>query len=114
MQARLTCQRGQASAELIGMLFWLLLAAIGVWQILLASWAVNQASNAARTGSRVHAREGDFKKAARNALTSGLRDGALITRDGDKVTVRVRIPILVPGLASERIRATRSAELPDT
>lgn len=111
---RLTCQRGQASAELLGMLWWILLAALGVWQILLAAWAVNQASNAARTGSRIVARDGDPEKAARNALTPSLREGVEVDVNGEKVTVRVRVPILVPGFTTKKVRATRTAELPNT
>ena len=40
-------ERGQASTELLGTLWWLLLVALAVWQLLLAAWAVDQAANAA-------------------------------------------------------------------
>ena len=49
------------------MLWWMLLCALLVWQLLLAAWAVDQAANAARTASRVEARGGDAEKAARYA-----------------------------------------------
>ena len=63
-------ERGQASAEFMGMVFWLLVAAVLVWQLMLAAWTANQATNAARTASRVSARpEGDPEKAARNAIS---------------------------------------------
>jgi hypothetical protein len=109
---RLRDESGQASIEFAGVLFWLLLAAFVVWQLLLVSWTVNQASNAARTASRVDGRGGDAVKAARNAVSPGLRKGMRVEMSGEKATVRVRIPLIVPGLGSERIRATRSAELP--
>jgi len=64
-------QRGQSSVELVGMLWWLLLAAFVVWQLMLAAWAVDQTANAARTASRVQGRGGDAVKAARNALRAG-------------------------------------------
>ena len=51
-------------------------------------------------------------KAGRAALSPGLRDGARIEMQGEKATVRVRIPIIVPGLDSDRITATKTAELP--
>ena len=69
-------ERGQASAEFMGMVFWLLLAAVLVWQLMLAAWTANQATNAARTASRVSARaDGDPEKAARNAVSGPLRGG---------------------------------------
>ncbi len=114
MRARLRCERGQAAAELLGMLPYLLITIMLIWQGLLAGWAYTQAANAARTASRVHARglTADPEKAARNALSKPLRRGMRFELRGDRATVRVRIPILVPGISSERLRAKRSAELP--
>jgi hypothetical protein len=106
-------QRGQASAELMGMVFWLLLAAVFVWQLMLAAWTATQASNAARTASRVAARpDGDPEKAARNALSAPLRGGFhRFTLEGEKATVRVRIPIILPGLETG-LSVSRTATLP--
>ena len=105
-------QRGQTSVELVGMLWWLLLAALLVWQLMLAAWAVDQTANAARTASRVEGRGGDAEKAARNALPSGLRDGMEVKINGETAKLSVRIPIVVPGLGDDRLRVTRSATLP--
>ncbi len=105
-------EAGQASVEFVGLLAWLLLAAVLIWQLLLVTWTFTQASNAARTASRVDARGGDPVKAGRNALTPGLRKHARVEMAGEKATVRVRIPIIVPGLDSDDLRATRTAELP--
>jgi hypothetical protein len=111
--AHLRCERGQASAELMGMMFWLLLAAVFVWQLMLGAWTATQASNAARTASRVAARpSGDPEKAARNALSEPLRGGFhRFTLEGEKATVRVRVPIIFPGLESG-LSVSRSATLP--
>ena len=68
------------------MLFWLVLAAFVVWQLLLVAWSFNQASNAARTASRVDGRGGDAVKAGRAALSPGLRDGARIEMKGERAT----------------------------
>ena len=113
MIARLRDERGQASAELMGMVFWLILATLFVWQLMLAAWTVTQTANAARTASRVAARsDGDPEKAARNALSSPLRGGFHDFRqDGEKATVHVRIPIIVPGVTAG-LSVTRSATLP--
>jgi hypothetical protein len=107
-------ERGQASAELVGMLWWMLLTALVVWQLMLAAWAVDQAGNAARTASRVEGRGGDAVKAARNALSHGLRDGVKVQMNGETANVSVRIPIIVPGLGDDHMRASRSATLPST
>ena len=114
MRPRLADESGQASAELMGMLFWLLLVTVIVWQIALAAWTYTQVSNAARTASRVEGRGGDAKKAARNALSTPLQKNIeTIEIDGDRATVKVRMPLLVPGLLTTReLTATRSAELP--
>jgi len=114
MRARLADESGQASAELMGMIWWLLLVTLIVWQVCLAAWTYTQASNAARTASRVEGRGGDAKKAARNALSTPLQDNVeKIDIDGDRATVRVRIPLLVPGLIdTDALIASRTAELP--
>jgi pilus assembly protein CpaE len=112
MTRRLRDERGQASVEFAGVLFWLLLTAFVVWQLLLVTWTFNQASNAARTASRVDGRGGDAVKAGRNALSPGLRDGARIKMEGEKATVKVRIPIIVPGVDLDGVMATGKAELP--
>ena len=112
MRRLLRCESGQASIEFVGLLAWLLLAAVLIWQLLLVTWTFTQASNAARTASRVDGRGGDAVKAGRNALNPGLRKHANVKMQGEKATVRVRIPIIVPGLDSDELRATRTAELP--
>lgn len=112
MRERLRSERGQAATELVGILLWIILIGLAVWQLLIVMWAYAQASNAARTGSRVEARHGDPEKAARNALSPGLRDHLEVRQNGESVTVRVRIPILVPGFYSDDVRATRTATLP--
>jgi Flp pilus assembly protein TadG len=107
-------QAGQATVEFSGILMWLLLAAVFIWQMLLVTWAFNQASNAARTASRVDGRGGDARKAGRNALNPNLRGHADVVMSGERATVKVRIPILVPGLDTKDMLATGHAELPRT
>jgi Flp pilus assembly protein TadG len=110
--ARLRQEAGQVSVEFAGLLLWLLLAALFIWELMLVAWSFNQASNAARTASRVDARGGDAEKAGRNALSPGLRKHAEVTMRGEKATVKVRIPIIIPGLDSDEMRASGDAELP--
>jgi hypothetical protein len=96
------------------MMVWLLLVTLIVWQVCLAAWTYTQVSNAARTGSRVEGRGGDGEKAARNALSNPLQKTIeKIEVKGEKATVKVRMPLLIPGLlTSKQLTATRSAELP--
>ena len=114
MRRRWRDERGQASVEFLGMVFWLLLAAVFCWQLFLAAWTANQAANAARTASRVSARVGsDPEKAARNAVSGPLRGGFHDFREeGEKATVHLKIPIIFPGLTADGFSVTRSATLP--
>lgn len=114
MRRLLSDERGQASAELMGMMVWLLLVTLIVWQVCLAAWTYTQVSNAARTASRVEGRGGDPEKAARNALAGPLRKGIKeIKIKGDRARVVVKMPIVLPGIiTTDKAVAIREAELP--
>ena len=112
---RLADESGQASAELMGMIWWLMLVTLIVWQVCLAAWTYTQVSNAARTASRVEARGGDAEKAARNALAGPLQKNIQrIKINGEVATVIVRIPLVLPGgiIDTDALVARRRAELP--
>jgi Flp pilus assembly protein TadG len=110
---RLREESGQASVEFAGSVFLMVLLALAVWQGLLVMWTFNQASNAARTAARVDTRGGDTHKAARNALPKVMRKKLKVEINGEKVAVGVRIPIFIPGLYKDDVRAWRKAVLPD-
>lgn len=112
LRVRARGERGQASVELIGMLPFLVLAALLVWQLLLVGYAVTSAENAARAASRVEARGGDGGKAARRVVGSPLRKGIRTEVDRGKTVVRVRVPLIVPGITREDLTVSRDAELP--
>lgn len=117
-------ERGVASVELAALLPFLLLAALCAWQILLLAASVTAAENAARTGSRAETLSRDGARAAVAALPTWLRDaaeadtgpaGECADRDGDvgtQVVVCVPVPIVAPGLMSDRLVVRRAAELP--
>jgi Flp pilus assembly protein TadG len=108
-------QDGQASVELVAMMSLLLVVAFGVWQVLLGGWAATSASNAARTGSRVASRGGDGGGAAKGALSSALRDHAQVRTAGETTYVKVRVPILIPGVIdSDALTVTKKATVPRT
>ena len=103
-------ERGQASDRVRRLLFWLVLTAFVVWQLLLVTWTFNQASNAARTASRVDGRGGDAREGRRATRSRpGCATHAKVEMQGEKATVRVRIPIIVPGPAT-RTSCERDAE----
>ena len=105
-------ERGQASVEFLGVLPALLLVALATWQLVLAGHITSLAANAARVGARAHAVGGDSEAAARGALPADLRRHLRVTETEDgRVSVRVRLPILVRGWSTPvPIRA--SAGLP--
>jgi TadE-like protein len=109
-------ERGQSAVELMGMLWLMLTIALIIWQVLLAAWTGEQASNAARTGSRVAGRGGDAARAARAAVSTALRKGMKVDPSGERVDVYVHVPIIVPGLVidSKTFTVHRSATLPNT
>jgi len=88
---------GTASVELIAVVPFLLLAVLAAAQIALAGHALWSAGIAARAGARAAIVGRDAKVAARRALPPSLRDGAEVSGD-DGVSVRVRIPRLLPAM----------------
>jgi membrane-associated protease RseP (regulator of RpoE activity) len=98
---RLRGQAGQATIEFAGMTFWLLLAALFVWQSALVGWSFVSATNAARTAARLYSRTGDQSQAiddAKKSLSGVLSSGANISFAGDRAEVSVDIPLFLPGL----------------
>ena len=94
-------QRGQASVEFVALLPILaVLCAVG-WQVVVAGQTVWLASTAARGAARAHALGRDATSAGRAALPVSMRDGLRVqTGDDGRVTVRLRIPAVVPGAGS--------------
>lgn len=109
---RTESERGQASVELLGVLPALLLVSLVAWQFALAGHAAWLAGNAARVAARAAAVGADPVAAARRALPARLRrDLVVAERGGDRIDVRVRIPVVVGGPRS-RLRVGASAALP--
>lgn len=107
-------QRGSASLEVIGMLPYLLLAALFAWQVLVAGYIAVNTENAARNGSRIAGRGGNGSAAAVESLAPIVRDNATASVDGERATVTVEIPIVLPQITSENFAITRTATLPST
>jgi hypothetical protein len=90
-------EEGTASVELIAAIPFLLLAILVAAQVGVAGEALWSAGIAARAGARAAVVGGDAKAAARQALPASMRSEAAVGV-GEAVSVRVRIPHLLPGL----------------
>jgi hypothetical protein len=84
---------GQAAAELVAILPLAALLLAGAWQLVVAGHAAWAAGGAARAGARAAAIGDDAERAARHALSAGLRRDLRVREpELGTVTVTVRIP----------------------
>jgi hypothetical protein len=108
--SKLHREDGTASVELIGAIPFLLLAVLVAVQIALAGQALWSAGIAARAGARAALVGGDAAAVARRGLPPSMREDAKVgassrssdpsapMASGTEVSVRVRVPRLLPGL----------------
>ena len=108
---RTDSQRGQASVELLGSLPAALIAIAVSWQLVLAGHTAWVTANAARVAARAAAVGSDPRAAAHSALPSYLDRGMQLVRRGERVSIRVRLPVLIGRWSSPaRIGASASME----
>ena len=89
-------ERGQTSLELVGVLPFVLLAALVAWQLALAGHTLWMSGHAARVAARAEAIGRDPARAARSALPEALERGLQVDRRrGGGVRVRLRVPLLL-------------------
>ena len=109
--ARTDSECGQASVELLGSLPAALLVVAVAWELVLAGHTTWLAANAARVAARAGAVGRDPRVAARSALPSYLEQGLRVDRSGDRVSVKVALPLLVRSWrTSAHIGASASME----
>lgn len=101
-------ERGQASVELIAGLPALLLAGLLALQLLAAGYALTLADGAAEAGALALASGRSAASAARAALPGWARDDVDVSVRGERVTVRLRPPSPLHGIA-ERLAVSSSA-----
>lgn len=101
---------GQASIEVVALTPLILILCLGLWELLLVAWAATEAENAARNAARSGADNPGL--VARRSLSPGLRDGASTRLDGEQATVRVKVPLVVPGLGADLLTLSRRATVP--
>ncbi len=115
--ARLGGERGQTTAEFMGLLPIVLIIFFGLWQIALTGYTYVIAGHAAREGARqlavLPSDSGDkppYREAAEQDLPQAWQPGADITKP-TAVTVKVslKIPVLIPAFHSP-LRITTTAD----
>lgn len=92
-------QRGQASVELVAMLPVAVAVMLAALQLLAAGATRELAGHAAGAGAVALLERADARDAARDAVPGWSRARMAITVRGPAVTVRMRPPTLLPGLA---------------
>ncbi len=103
---------GAYAIEMLGMLPWFALAATMAFQLAAIGGALTAAENAARTGSRTAGLGGDAVAASLDALDPGMRDRTAVSQDGETVTVRIDVPVVIPLIDLDVTTVERSATLP--
>jgi hypothetical protein len=101
-------ERGQATVELVAALPALLLAGLVALQLLAAGYAMTLADGAAEAGALAVASGGSAAEAAKAALPGWAEDDVVIAVEDGEVSVRLRPPSPIPGLA-ERLTISSSA-----
>jgi pilus assembly protein CpaE len=120
--ARLGGERGQSSAEAMGLLPVLILFVLALWQIGLVGYTYVLAGHAAQEGARmlaVNPTDGKhdddaykkIRKRAMGEVPGAWHDGAKVEVPGGEstVAVRLRVPIVLPGLKSPFEIGSRAA-----
>ncbi|MGE5281591.1 MAG: hypothetical protein ACM3N0_04575 [Chloroflexota bacterium] len=95
--------------ELVAALPALLLAALLVFQLLAAGYAMTLADGAAEAGALALAEGKPAADAAREAVPGWAKDDVSVSVRGGRVTVRLRPPSPIPAL-SRRLTVTSSAQ----
>lgn len=95
--SRAADEGGQAAAELVAVVPFVLTLVLVVAQLAVAGYALWSAGDAALAGARAAHVGGDPEAAARSALPGWLERGAEVELGGP-VEVRVEVPALLPGI----------------
>ena len=101
-------ESGQATVELVAALPAVLLAGLVALQLLAAGYTLTLADGAAEAGALALASGAPAASAVRDALPGWAAEAAEVEVRGGHVTVRLRPPSPIPGLAA-RLTVTSSA-----
>jgi pilus assembly protein CpaE len=111
MRQRRADEQGQASVELVAALPFVLVLAALVWQLALAGHTLLTTAHAARSGARAALVDRNVDRAALSVLPEAMERGMKVERGSGVVTVRVRMPLLLPRWSSPiEVKASSSLE----
>lgn len=105
----LSCARGQAAVELVALVPLALLIVLAGAQLVAAGAARELAGLASEAGAAAMLQGDDPARTARSALPGWTRDATGVRVIGRQVTVTLRPPSIVPGLAG-LLRAEETAD----
>jgi pilus assembly protein CpaE len=98
MRRRAGGQTGQAAVELVGVLPFVALLAMVLWQLVVAGQTAWLAGSAARAAARANAVDADVAAGARAVLPERLERGLRVRSSPDGgVTVTLAVPLVVGG-----------------
>jgi pilus assembly protein CpaE len=93
-------ERGQASVEAVALAPLAVLVVLAAGQLLAAGLARTLAADAARAGAVAMLQERGVRDAARDVVPGWARRGLVVRSAGRVVSVRLRPPALLPGVAA--------------
>jgi pilus assembly protein CpaE len=93
-------QAGQVAIEMMGLTLLIGIIGLLLWQMVLAGFTYVLAGHAAREGARELAVGGGVESAAEDDVLPAWRDHMEVDEGRDWVEVTLRVPALVPGIAS--------------
>ena len=102
-------EAGQSAVEFLGAFLLILALTVGIWQALLLGFGWTLAANAADKGARQLAVGAPVRPAVLGQLPGGWRPGAQVTVDPAGVTVRLAVPLVVPGWVAGPLRVSGHA-----
>jgi pilus assembly protein CpaE len=97
-----TDESGQAALEFTGMFPLVLLLAVVVWQVALMGAALVMAGHAADEAARAASIGEDVSATALAAVPEWVGSGMQVSDNGSSVQVVTQMPVLAPGISSER------------
>ena len=115
MAEQLRHQRGQATVELVGLVFALLLVALLAIQGITVAQTASIAQEAARNGARALSLGQDWRAVVERTVPDGLdlQEARAAVDDGAaRVRVRVSAPLGLAGMEIVDVALTRTAEFP--
>lgn len=95
----MSSERAQASVETVVLVPALVLLVVAVWQVVVLTSYMLSVQDAARAGARAALAGEPVRPVVLRSLPGSLRPTAAISRTAGRITVRARVPTVVPGFS---------------